>query len=166
MRMRSRLPTLLLAHSTALLAAPDVCIRRSELARTDVHGYATAAGRLRLRSRRRETALIEVVDGRWLMVDGLKTKPYPLAMPEDLLVEVREAAGARGFSLATAMRQSIKLGLPRLRQQLAPVTARGVKRHRRTCGSRGAPRSGGRPRPPCCRNRSWPAPSRRCRACA
>ena len=57
MRMRSRLPTLLLAHSTALLAAPDVCIRRSELARTDVHGYATAAGRLRLRSRRRETAL-------------------------------------------------------------------------------------------------------------
>ena len=63
MRMRSRLPTLLLAHSTALLAAPDVCIRRSELARTDVHGYATAAGRLRLRSRRRETALTSVFAG-------------------------------------------------------------------------------------------------------
>jgi len=45
-----------------------------------------------------------------------------LAVPEDLLGEVRETAAATGLSLAAAMRQSIKLGLPRLRQQLAPVT--------------------------------------------
>ena len=42
-------------------------------------------------------------------------------MPEDLLGEVRETAAATGLSVATTMRQSMKLGLPRLRKQLAPT---------------------------------------------
>jgi len=53
----------------------------------------------------------------------MKTTPYPLAMPADLLGEVRETAAATGLSLATTMRQSMRLGLPHLRRQLAPVTA-------------------------------------------
>jgi len=44
-------------------------------------------------------------------------------MPEDLLGEVRETAAATGLSVAAAMRQSMKLGLPRLRRQLAPRAA-------------------------------------------
>jgi len=51
----------------------------------------------------------------------MKTTPYPLAMPADLLGEVREVAAATGLSLAAAMRQSMKLGLPRLREQLAAI---------------------------------------------
>jgi hypothetical protein len=50
---------------------------------------------------------------------SMKTTSYPLAVPEDLLVEVRETATATGLSLAAAMRQSMRLGLPRLREQLA-----------------------------------------------
>lgn len=53
---------------------------------------------------------------------SMKTKSYPLAMPEDLLIEVRETASATGLSLAAAMRQSMRLGLPRLRETLAPAT--------------------------------------------
>ena len=53
----------------------------------------------------------------------MKTTPYPLAMPADLLSEVRVTAAVTGLSLAAAMRQSIKLGLPRLREQLAPAIA-------------------------------------------
>lgn len=51
----------------------------------------------------------------------MKTTPYPLAIPEDLLGEVRETAAATGLSVAAAMRQSMKLGLPKLREQLAPA---------------------------------------------
>jgi hypothetical protein len=54
---------------------------------------------------------------------SMKTTSYPLAVPEDLLVEVRETAAATGLSLAAAMRQSMRLGLPRLREQLAPTAA-------------------------------------------
>ncbi len=43
----------------------------------------------------------------------------PLALPEDLLGEVRETAALTGLSMAAAMRQSMKLGLPQLREQLA-----------------------------------------------
>ena len=42
----------------------------------------------------------------------------PLAMQEDLLAEVRAAAEDTGLSQADIMRQSMKLGLPRLREQL------------------------------------------------
>jgi len=49
----------------------------------------------------------------------MKSETYPLAVPEDLLKEVRKTAKETGLSLADAMRQSIKLGLPRLREQLS-----------------------------------------------
>jgi hypothetical protein len=52
---------------------------------------------------------------------SMKTTSYPLAVPEDLLLEVRETAAATGLSLAAAMRQSMRLGPPRLREQLAPT---------------------------------------------
>ncbi|PWU15409.1 MAG: hypothetical protein C5B50_15480 [Verrucomicrobia bacterium] len=40
-------------------------------------------------------------------------------MPDDLLREVRRAAKETGLSLADAMRQSMKLGLPKLTEQLS-----------------------------------------------
>lgn len=39
-------------------------------------------------------------------------------MPRDLLKEMRKTAKETGLSLAEAMRQSMKLGAPRLREQL------------------------------------------------
>jgi hypothetical protein len=53
---------------------------------------------------------------------SMKTTSYPLAVPYDLLDEVRDTAAATGLTLAAAMRQSMRLGLPRLREQLAPGT--------------------------------------------
>ncbi|HTL58013.1 MAG TPA: hypothetical protein VL361_20155 [Candidatus Limnocylindrales bacterium] len=52
----------------------------------------------------------------------MKNETYPLAMPNDLLDEVRKTAKATGLSMADAMRQSMKLGLPRLREQLSTVS--------------------------------------------
>ena len=49
----------------------------------------------------------------------MKNETYPLALPPDLLGEARQTAKAAGLSLADAMRQSLKLGLPKLREQLA-----------------------------------------------
>jgi hypothetical protein len=49
----------------------------------------------------------------------MKSETYPLAVPPDLLTEVRRTAKETGLSLAEAMRQSLKLGLPKLREQLA-----------------------------------------------
>ena len=55
-----------------------------------------------------------------MMYDSsMKSVTYPLAMPSDLLTEVRRTAKATGLSMADAMRQSMRLGLPRLREQLA-----------------------------------------------
>jgi hypothetical protein len=51
----------------------------------------------------------------------MKTYTYPLAVPADLLVEVRQASQDLGLSMADIMRQSMKLGLPKLREQLAPA---------------------------------------------
>lgn len=48
-----------------------------------------------------------------------KSETYPLALPSDLLGEVRKTARATDLSMADTMRQSLKLGLPRLREQLA-----------------------------------------------
>ena len=59
----------------------------------------------------------------------MKNETYPLALPSELLGEVRETAKKTGLSMADAMRQSMRLGLPRLREQLAasrilkPLTA-------------------------------------------
>jgi hypothetical protein len=49
----------------------------------------------------------------------MKSETYPLAVPPDLLLEVRRTAKETGLSLAEAMRQSLRLGLPKLRDQLA-----------------------------------------------
>ena len=45
-------------------------------------------------------------------------------MPEDLLREVRHAAKRTGLSMADAMRQSMKLGLPKLVQEMSGVKLR------------------------------------------
>ena len=50
---------------------------------------------------------------------SMKSDTYPLAMPPDLLREVRKTAEDTGLSLADAMRQSIRLGLPKLREKLS-----------------------------------------------
>jgi hypothetical protein len=48
----------------------------------------------------------------------MKSETYPLAMPPELLGEVRKTAKETGLSVADAMRQSMKLGLPQLREKL------------------------------------------------
>ena len=48
-------------------------------------------------------------------VTYMKSKTSLLAMPPDLLLEVRRVAAETGISMADAMRQSIKIGLPELR---------------------------------------------------
>lgn len=55
---------------------------------------------------------------------SMKSETYPLAMPPDLLSEVRLAAKETGLSVADAMRQSMKLGLPNLRRQLSMAKAK------------------------------------------
>ena len=49
----------------------------------------------------------------------MKSETYPLAMPSELLGEVRRTARETGLSVADAMRQSMKLGLPKLREHLS-----------------------------------------------
>ena len=49
----------------------------------------------------------------------MKSETYPLALPADLLKEVRKAAKKTGLSMADAMRQSMKLGLPKLVEELS-----------------------------------------------
>lgn len=63
----------------------------------------------------------------------MKSETYPLAMPTNLLGEVRRTAKETGLSVADAMRQSMKLGLPKLRAQLStakakPMTAEEARR--------------------------------------
>ncbi len=48
----------------------------------------------------------------------MATTPLPLAMPDELLQEVRRVAAETGLSNADVIRQSVKLGLPKLREQL------------------------------------------------
>jgi len=54
----------------------------------------------------------------------MRSETYPLAMPHDLLGEVRRTAKETGLSVADAMRQSMKLGLPKLREKLTPARAK------------------------------------------
>ena len=49
----------------------------------------------------------------------MKSETYPLSMPPQLLGECRKVAKQPGLSVADAMRQSMRLGLPKLREQLA-----------------------------------------------
>ena len=48
----------------------------------------------------------------------MKNATYPLAINAELLAEVRETSKQTGLSMADAMRQSMKLGLPKLRKRL------------------------------------------------
>ncbi len=50
----------------------------------------------------------------------MQTKTFPLAMPKELLSQVRRAARKTGLSMADTMRQSMSLGLDRLVRELAP----------------------------------------------
>jgi hypothetical protein len=54
----------------------------------------------------------------------MKTEVYPLHLPAELLGQVRRVAADTGLSMADAMRQGLKLGLPRLQEQLAAETPR------------------------------------------
>ena len=45
---------------------------------------------------------------------SMKSETFPLAMPADLLREIRKAAKKTGLSMADAMLHSMKLGLPKL----------------------------------------------------
>lgn len=49
----------------------------------------------------------------------MKSDTYPLALPPELLREIRQTSKVTGLSMADAMRQSIKLGLPKLREKLS-----------------------------------------------
>ena len=57
----------------------------------------------------------------------MKTDTYPLAVTPDLLGEVRRASEDLGLSMADIMRQSMKLGLPKLRDQLSPDPLKNIK---------------------------------------
>ena len=48
----------------------------------------------------------------------MKSTQYPLQVPDDLMAEVESTAKTIHLSKADVMRQSMKLGLPRLREQL------------------------------------------------
>ena len=48
----------------------------------------------------------------------------PLSMPDDLLKVVRETAKQTGLSQQDVMRQSIRAGLPKVREQFAGSTGR------------------------------------------
>lgn len=63
----------------------------------------------------------------------MKTETIPLAMPQELLREVRAAAKSTGLSMADAMRQSMKLGLPKLvsrlrAEKVGPMTPEEARR--------------------------------------
>lgn len=48
----------------------------------------------------------------------MKSVNYPLAMPVDFLRELRKAANETGLSTAAVIRQSAKLGLPKLLEEM------------------------------------------------
>jgi hypothetical protein len=48
----------------------------------------------------------------------MKSEIYPLNLPADLAKEVRQTAKDTGLSMAEAMRQGLKFGLPKLRERL------------------------------------------------
>jgi len=49
----------------------------------------------------------------------MKSETVPLAMPPELLSQVRKAAKLTGLSMADVMRQGIKLGVPKLIEGLS-----------------------------------------------
>ena len=57
----------------------------------------------------------------------MKTSSYPLAVPSDLLKDLRKASQQTGLSMADTMRQSMKLGLPGLVERLSPDPLKKLK---------------------------------------
>ncbi|HTA28991.1 MAG TPA: hypothetical protein VK731_00825 [Candidatus Cybelea sp.] len=57
----------------------------------------------------------------------MKGNTYPLAVPPDLLKELRKAARQTGLSVADTMRQSMKLGLPGLVERLSSDPLKNLK---------------------------------------
>ncbi len=53
---------------------------------------------------------------------SMRNETYPLAVPDDLLREIRKTARETGLSMADVMRQGIRLGLPKLRADLSKKT--------------------------------------------
>jgi hypothetical protein len=62
-----------------------------------------------------------------MQVSSMKTNTYPLAVPHDLLKDLRKAAQQTGLSMADTMRQSMKLGLPGLVERLSPDPLKNLK---------------------------------------
>lgn len=54
---------------------------------------------------------------RYLFLVSMTT--YPLGLPDELMEEVRRTAADTHLSMADAMRQAIKLGLPQVREGLS-----------------------------------------------
>lgn len=54
----------------------------------------------------------------------MATVSIPLAVPPDLLENIRSAARDTGLSQADVMRQSMKMGLPKLREQFKASSGR------------------------------------------
>jgi hypothetical protein len=57
----------------------------------------------------------------------MKSNTYPLAVPPELLKDLRKAARQTGLSVADTMRQSMKLGLPGLVERLSPDPLKNLK---------------------------------------
>jgi hypothetical protein len=49
----------------------------------------------------------------------MKSQTYSLVLPPELLGEVRQMAKETGLSVADAIRQSMRIGLPQLREKLS-----------------------------------------------
>ncbi len=71
----------------------------------------------------------------------MSMKTYPLGLPDELMADVKKTAKDTHLSMADAMRQAIRFGLPQLRKALsteadmpAAPTVRFVKRGRYTVG--------------------------------
>lgn len=54
----------------------------------------------------------------------MKSAVYPLPMDAELTESIRQAAQSHGLSMGAVMRQSIKLGLPKLNEALAAKAGR------------------------------------------
>ena len=64
---------------------------------------------------------MDCTDGSAMYVSSMKHMTYPLALPKEYCAELRDAASKTGLSMADIIRQSSKLGLPLLLEQLGPA---------------------------------------------
>ena len=68
----------------------------------------------------RELEICPAFDIRFVMA----TTPFPIAMPDDLLAEIRATASETHLSQADVIRQSVKAGLPKVREQFKADSGR------------------------------------------